>query len=232
MVSSTAPPLRLHCRSGPAPADNAEQADGFNVDLLPKKKDTKSTDNQSNLLEYIVRPCCLREEITPKASQPVPVPNEVEQCTKVKFKEIRKELQKFSNELERIKAVTKVVLDKSSEERKQPFGTKMSEVLKNAEEEIRNLQDLVKQSHLCFIKTLRYFRHAPPKKGKFEDVMPEEFFSSWLLFCQDYKTIWKKDKVLILHCRPVLHRGTSENGEQHSAASSPALQAGPALPDQ
>ena len=100
------------------------------MDLLPKIKDTKSTDNQSNLLEYIVRPCCLREEITPKASQPVPVPNEVEQCTKVKFKEIRKELQKFSNELERIKAVTKVVLDKSSEERKQPFGTKMSEVLK------------------------------------------------------------------------------------------------------
>ena len=60
----------------------------------------------------------------------MPVPNEVEQCTKVNFEEIQKELQKFSNELERIKAVTKVVLDKSSEERKQPFGTKMSEVLK------------------------------------------------------------------------------------------------------
>jgi ElaB/YqjD/DUF883 family membrane-anchored ribosome-binding protein len=148
---------------------NLGQADGFNVDLLPKIKDTKRTDNQSNLLEYIVRPCCLREEITPKASLPVPVPNEVEQCTKVNFEEIQKELQKFqkfSNELERIKAVTKVVLDKSSEERKQPFRTKMSKVLESAEEEIRNLQDLVKQSHLCFIKTLRYFRHALPKKGK------------------------------------------------------------------
>ncbi len=129
----------------------------------------------------------------------MPVSNEVEQCTKVKFKEIQKELQKFSNELECIKAVTKVVLDKRSEERKQPFRTKMSEVLESAEEEIRNLQDLVKQSHLCFIKTLRYFRHASPKKGKLEDVKPEEFFSSWLLFCQDYKTIWKKEKVLILH---------------------------------
>ncbi len=146
---------------------NLGQADGFNVDLLPKIKDTKRIDNQSNHLEYIVRPCCLREEITPKAS--LPVPNEVEQCTKVNFEEIQKELQKFqkfSNELERIKAVTKVVLDKSSEERKQLFRTKMSEVLESAEEEIRNLQDLVKQSHLCFIKTLRYFRHALPKKGK------------------------------------------------------------------
>ncbi len=46
---------------------NLGQADGFNVDLLPKIKDTKRTDNQSNLLEYIVRPCCLRE-ITPKVS--------------------------------------------------------------------------------------------------------------------------------------------------------------------
>jgi hypothetical protein len=91
-----------------------------------------------------------------------------------------------------------VVLDKSSKERKQPFGTKMSEVLESAEEEIRNLQDLVKQSHLCFIKTLRYFRHALPKKGKLEDIKPEEFFSSWLLFCQDNKTIWKKEKELIL----------------------------------
>ncbi len=34
------------------------------------------------------------------------------------------------------------------------------------------------------------------------------------------------------HCRPVPHRRTSDNGEQHSAASSPALQVGPALPDQ
>ena len=59
-----------------------------------------------------------------------------------------------------------MVLDKSSDERKQPFRTKMSKVLESAEEEIRNLQDLVKQSHLCFIKTLRYFRHALPKKGK------------------------------------------------------------------
>ncbi len=91
-----------------------------------------------------------------------------------------------------------MVPDKSSEERKQPFETKMSEVLESAEEEIRNLLDLVKQSHLCFIKTLRYFRHGPPKKGKLEDVKPEEFFCSWLLFCQDYKTIWKKEKVLIL----------------------------------
>jgi t-SNARE complex subunit (syntaxin) len=66
----------------------------------------------------------------------VPVPNEVEQCTKVNFEEIQKEMQKFSNELERIKAVTKEVLDKSNEERKQPFGTKMSEALESAEEEI------------------------------------------------------------------------------------------------
>ncbi len=48
----------------------------------------------------------------------------------------------------------------------------MSEVLESAEVEIRNLQDLVKQSHLCFIKTLRYFRHALPKKGMYQIRRP------------------------------------------------------------
>jgi hypothetical protein len=37
---------------------------------------------------------------------------------------------------------------------------------------------------------------------------------------------------LLLHRRPVLHRRISNKGWQHSAASSPALQASPASPDQ
>ena len=36
------------------------QADGFNIDSLPKLKDVKSNDNQTNLLQYVVRFCILK----------------------------------------------------------------------------------------------------------------------------------------------------------------------------
>ena len=34
-----------------------------------------------------------------------------------------------------------------------------------------------------------------PKKGLVEEVKPEEFFLSWHLFAEDYKSIWKKEQV-------------------------------------
>ena len=36
------------------------QADGFNIDILPKLKDVKSRDNSINLLQYVVRFCIVK----------------------------------------------------------------------------------------------------------------------------------------------------------------------------
>jgi hypothetical protein len=87
----------------------------------------KTSDKRSNLLMYILRRCFSYEEMsgTPKAFLPVPAPKFVEQGIKVDFAEFLQLLLDFFNELKQIDLVTKKVLDQSSEERKQPFGTKV-----------------------------------------------------------------------------------------------------------
>jgi hypothetical protein len=68
-----------------------------------------------------VRRCCRQEK---KDSLPVPEPHEIEQSLVV-FEEIQNEMHIISKELVRIKHVTQTILDKSSEEKKEPFGTKV-----------------------------------------------------------------------------------------------------------
>jgi len=64
------------------------QADGFTLDILPKLKDVKTKDKQSNLLVYIVRTCTEKYDEkrgSPEAVLPVPEPSDVEKCTNIDF---------------------------------------------------------------------------------------------------------------------------------------------------
>ncbi len=104
------------------------QADGFTLDILPKIKDVKTKDNQSNLLAYIVKFCTERydeKKGTPEAVLPVPEPSDVEKCSTIDFETQAVEVDRLEADLKAVQRITERVLDKSSEERKEPFGTKV-----------------------------------------------------------------------------------------------------------
>jgi hypothetical protein len=104
------------------------QADGFTLDILPKIKDVKTKDNQSNLLAYIVKFCTERydeKKGTPEAVLPVPEPSDVEKCSTIDFETQAVEVDRLETDLKAVQRITERVLDKSSEERKEPFGTKV-----------------------------------------------------------------------------------------------------------
>jgi len=56
---------------------------------------------------------------------PVPEPSDVEKCTNIDFETQSLEVEKLEKELKNVQLLTKKVLEKSSEETREPFGTKV-----------------------------------------------------------------------------------------------------------
>ncbi len=73
----------------------------------------------------------------------------------------------------------------------------MSEVIAKSEQDFKELKELLEECKKGFISCMLFYKFAP-KKGKLEDAKPEEFFSIWYPFCDDYKNIWKKEQVTMM----------------------------------
>ena len=98
------------------------QADGFSIEILPKIKDVKSNTNTLNLLAYIVRFCILKFDEnrgTQEAKLPVPEPSDLEKCQHIDFEVERGECGKVKRQLEKAKASTTKIFEKSPEELKE-----------------------------------------------------------------------------------------------------------------
>lgn len=175
------------------------QADGFVIDILPKIKDVKSKDSSLNLLVYIVRLCIQRFEAKAGSSEavlPVPEPSDLEKCQHIDFETQRGECAKVKKELDKARNNTEKIFDKSPEDLKEPFNSKMKLFLESADSQLKELGDLLEDCVKKF-KYCMYFYKFTPKVGKVEDAKPEDFFSLWYPFCDDYKKIWKKEQVKI-----------------------------------
>jgi len=70
----------------------------------------------------------------------------------------------------------------------------MTEVLAQSESSHRELAELLEETKKGFIDCMVFYKFTP-KKGKLEDAKPEDFFSIWYPFCDDYKNTWKKEQV-------------------------------------
>ena len=80
------------------------QADGFNIDILPKLKDVKSRDNSTNLLQYVVRFSITKfdpKKGTPEAKMPIPEPSDVEKCEHLNFEDQEAECSRLEKELDK-----------------------------------------------------------------------------------------------------------------------------------
>jgi formin 2 len=70
----------------------------------------------------------------------------------------------------------------------------MEEVIAKSEQDYKELKELLEECTKSFVECMKFYKFTP-KKGKVEDAKPEEFFSIWYPFCDDYKNIWKKEQV-------------------------------------
>ncbi|XP_040823913.1 formin-2 isoform X3 [Ochotona curzoniae] len=147
------------------------QADGFGLDILPKLKDVKSSDNSRSLLSYIVSFYLRNFDEDAGKEQcvfPLPEPQDLFQASQMKFEDFQKDLRKLKKDL-------KAKIDQETEE------------------------NSLTTTHKCFLETTAYF-FMKPKLGE-KEVSPNVFFSIWHEFSSDFKDFWKKENKLILQER-------------------------------
>ncbi|XP_078129423.1 uncharacterized protein fmn2a [Sander vitreus] len=178
------------------------QADGFTLDILPKLKDVKSSDNSRSLLSYIVayylrhfdedagRETCVYS---------LPEPQDLFQASQMKFEDFQRDLRKLKKDLNVCSAETEKVCKLSSEENMQPFKDKMEEFLSQAKTELEMQEKQLADTQKIFLELSMSFS-VKPKAGE-KEVSPNTFFSIWHEFSTDFKDQWKKQNKLMLQER-------------------------------
>ncbi|CAG7729368.1 unnamed protein product [Allacma fusca] len=176
------------------------QADGFTLDILPKLRDVKSTDNTYTFLHFIV--CSYiklydEDRGTPNAKLPVPEPSDVERATSLRFDDVETELRELKKKLNSCERDSEKVVKESKEEHLEPFKTKMAFFLEQAKKKILDIEENLEMGKNTFELTMKFFDYVPKKKGG-EVPTPEDFFTVWVPFCRDFKEIWKNEQQKIL----------------------------------
>ncbi|KFV84519.1 Formin-2, partial [Struthio camelus australis] len=106
------------------------QADGFGLDILPKLKDVKSSDNSRSLLSYIVSYYLRNFDEDAGKEQcifPLPEPQDLFQASQLKFEDFQKDLRKMKKDLRVCETEAAKVYQLSLEEHLQPFKDSMEQ---------------------------------------------------------------------------------------------------------
>ncbi|KAM7049979.1 formin-2 isoform 2-T2 [Molossus nigricans] len=178
------------------------QADGFGLDILPKLKDVKSSDNSRSLLSYIVSYYLRNFDEDAGKEQcvfPLPEPQDLFQASQMKFEEFQKDLRKLKKDLKACEVEAGKVYQVSSTEHVQPFKENMERFIVQAKIDQEAEENSLTETHKCFLETTAYF-FMKPKIGE-KEVSPNVFFSIWHEFSSDFKDFWKKENKLILQER-------------------------------
>ncbi|XP_066091247.1 formin-2 [Saccopteryx bilineata] len=178
------------------------QADGFGLDILPKLKDVKSSDNSRSLLSYIV--CYYLRNFDEDAGKeqcvfPLPEPQDLFQASQMKFEDFQKDLRKLKKDLKACEVEAGKVFQVSSTEHIQPFKENMERFIIQAKIDQESEENSLTETHKSFLETTAYF-FMKPKIGE-KEVSPNVFFSIWHEFSSDFKDFWKKENKLILQER-------------------------------
>uniref|UniRef100_A0A8C0B2X8 Formin-2 n=1 Tax=Buteo japonicus TaxID=224669 RepID=A0A8C0B2X8_9AVES len=178
------------------------QADGFGLDILPKLKDVKSSDNSRSLLSYIVSYYLRNFDEDAGKEQcifPLPDPQDLFQASQMKFEDFQKDLRKMKKDLRVCETEAAKVYQLSLEEHLQPFKDSMEQFISQAKIDQENEEKSLAEAHKSFLETAAYFC-MKPKMGE-KEVSPHSFFSIWHEFSSDFKDFWKKENKLILQER-------------------------------
>eukprot|EP00066_Takifugu_rubripes_P011995 XP_011601261.1 PREDICTED: formin-2-like isoform X1 [Takifugu rubripes] len=178
------------------------QADGFTLDILPKLKDVKSSDNSQSLLCYIVA-YYLRhfDEDAGKETcvYPLPEPQDLFQASQMKFEDFQRDMRRLRKDLSACSAEMEKVFKLSSEENLQPFKDNMDMFLSQAKTELEMQEEQLANIQKLFFELTVSFS-VKPKSGE-KEVSLNTFFSVWHEFSTDFKEQWKRQNKLMLQER-------------------------------
>uniref|UniRef100_A0A8C0V6V1 Formin 2 n=1 Tax=Cyanistes caeruleus TaxID=156563 RepID=A0A8C0V6V1_CYACU len=181
------------------------QADGFGLDILPKLKDVKSSDNSRSLLSYIVSYYLRNFDEDAGREQcifPLPDPQDLFQASQLKFDDFQKDLRKMKKDLRACETEAAKVYQLSLEEHLQPFKDNMEQFISQEKKKTTSMDTeafAISAFFDSFLETTAYFC-MKPKMGE-KEVSPHSFFSIWHEFSSDFKDFWKKENKLILQER-------------------------------
>ncbi|KAF5908444.1 formin-1 isoform X1 [Clarias magur] len=178
------------------------QADGFDLEILPKLKDVKSRDNCISLVDYVVSYYLHNLDTnvgTENCVFPLPEPQDVFLASQVKFEDLSKELRKLSKDLEGCEKDVQSVCLTSSQEYINPFKEKMEAFISSAQKEKIATEHHLLSAQKSFHDLVQYFG-MKPCSGE-QDVLPGHVFMLWFEFCNDFKTRWKRENKAISNKR-------------------------------
>ncbi|XP_018013165.1 formin, partial [Hyalella azteca] len=166
------------------------QADGFGLEILPKLKDVKSSQNSFTLLHFIVIKYIQKYEGedagTDKVELPTPDPYVAEKVANFKFEDLQAELKSLAANLKDCEVRVGRVVERSDEAHREPFQGKMNEFLASATTDLQQEGEALRRCQKKFDQVVKYFQFS--NRGK--EVTPYDFFSVWSPFCRDFATIW------------------------------------------
>ncbi|XP_060789353.1 formin-2 isoform X2 [Neoarius graeffei] len=196
------------------------QADGFTLDVLPKLKDVKSSDNSQSLLSFII--AYYLRHFDEEAGQdtcvyPLPEPQDLFQASQMKFEDFRRDLGKLRKDLNACLSEMEKVCVMSSDEHRQPFKDKMEEFLSQARTELEAQDKQLTETQQSFLDLSAFFSVKP--KGEEKEVSPNTFFSVWHEFSSDFKDLWKRENKLLLKERLKLAEETIRQTREKAAYS-------------
>ena len=99
--------------------------------------------------------------------------------------------------MDKIKIAKDKVVKESEANYLEPFQEKMNKFIDEANDNIKELNSLIKECSRKFILTMKFFRFKPKDGSRVETAQPKDFFCTWSPFCQDYKNLWKREQLLI-----------------------------------
>ncbi|XP_069792227.1 formin-2-like [Narcine bancroftii] len=175
------------------------QADGFGLEILPKLRDVKSSDNSINLLFYLVSYYLRnfdKDAGTEQSIYPLPEPQDLFQASQMKFEDFEKDFRKMKKDLKVCETEMEKVCRLSPEEHLQPFKDKMEEFINQAKSDQEFQEAFLTGTHKSFLETAAFFSMKPKSGDK--EVTPNVFFTLWHEFCTDFKEYWKKESKVIL----------------------------------
>ncbi|XP_078086774.1 formin-2 [Mustelus asterias] len=175
------------------------QADGFGLEILPKLRDVKSSDNSINLLFYLVSYYLRnfdKDAGTEQSIFPMPEPQDLFQASQMKFEDFEKDLRKLKKDLKACETEMEKVCRLSPEEHLQPFKDKMEEFINQAKIDQESKETFLSRTHKSFLETAAYFSMKPKSGDK--EVTPNHLFTLWYEFCSDFKEYWRKESKVVL----------------------------------
>ena len=167
------------------------QADGFQIDLLPKLADTKDVENKTTLLQHVVE--FLAEKHPGTLKFPTTVPN-VRQAVRLSLEQYGNDVKRLGLRLKESQRMAEGVIKAAKDgdsPGKDEFVKAVPSALADIEEQLEAVTSQFDEVKTDFVACVEFFGMPP---GRARDQKTEAFFTIWRNFAVNFEKFLPKEK--------------------------------------